>query len=186
LDIPVVVAMTDGTRLKGMIGCFNPDHPTLSLQLIDGEDAPADVLRLETRKIDAVFFIRELANDRFVRLTDYHIDDESSSKPSAGELSLILLRSGERLEGVVEFSAEDRKGLFLIPSGPAARAGNTVGVWISTRAVVEARPLSEGDAQGDESPSSAAEDEIIQGDARQETDSWSSIRAVRFRRRRFS
>lgn len=128
--IPVVIAMVTGERIKGVVQDFPAGWTILKVKELDRTGVVDDVCELFFKDVVAVFFVRELVDDR------HHREHEPAPKgrPPEGMVRLQLAW-GETLDGRIERGADPR-GIFFLPAPSSSRGGNILRVWLKKTAIV--------------------------------------------------
>ncbi len=123
----VVVACTDGQRLKGYVSNFLPTRD--SFRLFPAENSPQDQGKdLRLGNLKAIFFVKDLAGH------SEHKDAYDVTKLSHGRKIEVTFADGEKIIGATEAYNPQKSGFFLFPADPES---NNLRVFIVNRNAVK-------------------------------------------------
>jgi hypothetical protein len=126
----VVARFADGRMVKGMTADF---FPTKDLFHVSVATAPAGAkpVKINTKDLKALFFVKDLAGDR------KHVErnEFDPSHPPAGRQIRVVYKDGEVLVGTTTGYQPGRPGFFVVPADASSNVERCYVVVAATREV---------------------------------------------------
>lgn len=121
----VVARYRDGQMVKGVTTDFDRGLQAFHVEIDEAEDVPA---RVEVRQLKALFFVRDLAGDRYY-------DETKAFNPPAPDVYPLTVEfhDGEQLCGTTSERERNGEGFFLIPNDPNSNNRKVFVVWGAVR-----------------------------------------------------
>jgi hypothetical protein len=133
----VVARLADGTMIKGTTQDFFPNRPLFHIAPVGG----APVVEVRTRRLKAVFFVRDFGGDTERR--DVRGFLAAPGETAQGKKLAVRFKDGELLCGYSLSFSPDREGFFMFP---ADDQGNNLRVYVLAAAAAEIKAGPAADA----------------------------------------
>lgn len=136
----VVIALTDGTRLRGYVYDVSMEKGDFHLYASDAPDEQEATL-VEISRCKAICFVKSLTGNPNYKENK----TEFTEKRKWGRPYEIVFGDGERMVGTVEIYHPEKLGFYLIPPDPGS---NNLRIYVVFANLKSVRPLQEGTGDG--------------------------------------
>jgi hypothetical protein len=143
----VVVALLDGTRVKGFVYSFSAREPHFTLYPSEKRD-DSYARFVEIAECKAIFFVRSHEGNREARDRSRKEEAKAEAKPEArvrGQKMRIVFRDGEELLASSEAYSPARQGFFAYPLDPKS---NNQRIYVVNRNVGQVTTGSAAETPG--------------------------------------
>lgn len=134
----VVLVLDDGSRLRGVMEGFRPERPRLVLKELDETGRLHQIRDVDSRKVAAAFFVRDLRTGR-IRRAEPGPRESVEDLPRAEEIHRITFLWGEKLPVRIEAVDRERRWMFVYPDESSDRSDNIDRIFVTTGAITEIR-----------------------------------------------
>ncbi|MCP4804990.1 MAG: hypothetical protein GY913_16995 [Proteobacteria bacterium] len=121
----VVARYRDGHMVKGVTTDFDRLNQAFHVEVDESVDVPE---RVEVKYLKALFFVRDLAGDRYY-------DETKGFRPPAPDRYPVTVQfhDGEEICGTTEERERTGEGFFLVPNDPNSNNRKVFVIWGAVR-----------------------------------------------------